>query len=393
VPTKTRFRQCFSEKFGGRNCTALMDEANANNELTIKEERNCDNIPDCPKNARLGPFGDWSPCSETCKIDGIKTPFKRRTRPCKEASQSSMDALNTDLVTCEDLGEITETKYCDDLDHCPVHAKWERWSPWSRCTKTCGGGYEQRDRSYSPGEHGGQEKPVGWGTTEKEMEQKPCGREACPVPAKWHWAEWGPCDIHCYRPFGSYRGTRKRNNICTEGEPEHEFLNCNYPIPGLTMSESCGGTIGQCQTLTKMKFKVADIYLAGTNADVYLKLRDRATGQECETGKLDALGWSWHRNMVEHFTSNEDEEIFAPCKFFYAPKPYNLEFNMKVVVGSFLTTMDEFKREYRSSVFYRSLSSLELEHVELSFGPYITFSTSVRRTYDTDRHNAWYYIH
>ena len=78
----------------------------------------CKNQPSCPKNARLGPWGEWSSCTSTCYPEGDPMPQTERKRSCREAKKSSNEKLNSDLLFCKDLGTVKETKNCN-IRACP----------------------------------------------------------------------------------------------------------------------------------------------------------------------------------------------------------------------------------------------------------------------------------
>ena len=64
--------------------------------------------------------------------------------------------------------------------------------------------------------------------------------------ATWQWGEWSACDRSCYYPDGGM-GVRYRTNNCTEGDPKHEYLNCDYPKGGLTDIQLECPDLPQCE--------------------------------------------------------------------------------------------------------------------------------------------------
>ena len=78
----------------------------------------------------------------------------------------------------------------------PVSATQPRWSPWSPCSATCGGGDQRRI------------------SDEGKTEEKQCQVQPCPAPL---WSPWGSCSATC----GG--GTQARRNDV--GQVERR--NCN----------------------------------------------------------------------------------------------------------------------------------------------------------------------
>ena len=83
--------------------------------------------------------------------------------------------------------------------------------------------------------------------------------------------------------------------------------------------------------LQYIKAKVADRFEAGTDSAIYLKLKNRDTGEECESKMLDVPCKythdcdDWKRGDTEKFYRSK----FAPCRFFTPSQNGELMFNIK----------------------------------------------------------------
>ena len=82
------------------------------------EEQACSELPDCPKPATLGSWGEWSSCTQTCYPEGQPIPQLERKRSCTEATLSTDQTLNADVATCSQLGEVKMYKNCH-IGACP----------------------------------------------------------------------------------------------------------------------------------------------------------------------------------------------------------------------------------------------------------------------------------
>ena len=70
VPKKSRSRTCIPEVFGGKNCSFLEEQAITKNQVLYTEEQTCSELPDCPRPATMGSWGEWSSCAQTCYTEG-----------------------------------------------------------------------------------------------------------------------------------------------------------------------------------------------------------------------------------------------------------------------------------------------------------------------------------
>ena len=116
VPIRSRSRSCHPAQFGGRDCSYL--EGRSNGATTYTEEQKCSHLPECPKSATLGPWGEWSACSQSCYPEGHPVPQQERKRSCVPESRSRDSELNRDLLTCKELGEVKVYKNCN-IGTCP----------------------------------------------------------------------------------------------------------------------------------------------------------------------------------------------------------------------------------------------------------------------------------
>ncbi|XP_034554182.1 adhesion G protein-coupled receptor B1 isoform X6 [Notolabrus celidotus] len=145
---RSRTRSCTPPQFGGDPC-----------EGPEKQTKFC-NIAVCPVDGVWNEWSSWSSCSASCSNGTMQ-----RTRECNGPSYGGSECR----------GEWLETVDCF-LGECPVDGKWQPWSLWSGCSKTCGGGSQQRNRiCYGPF-FGGQPCP---GDRE---EVRQCNEKRCPEP-------------------------------------------------------------------------------------------------------------------------------------------------------------------------------------------------------------------
>ncbi|XP_060725780.1 adhesion G protein-coupled receptor B1 isoform X3 [Tachysurus vachellii] len=145
---RDRTRTCKPPQFGGDECVGPE-----------KQTKFC-NIAVCPVDGVWNEWSSWSSCSVSCSNGTMQ-----RTRECNGPSYGGSE--------CQ--GEWLQRRDCF-LRECPVDGQWQQWSSWSRCTKTCGGGSQQRERvCYGPLFFG--EPCPG-----DRVEIQPCNEKRCPEP-------------------------------------------------------------------------------------------------------------------------------------------------------------------------------------------------------------------
>ncbi|EHH26394.1 Semaphorin-F [Macaca mulatta] len=126
-------------------------------------------------NGAWSAWTSWSQCSRDCSR-GIRN----RKRVCNnpEPKYGGMPCLGPSL----------EYQECNILP-CPVDGVWSCWSPWTKCSATCGGGHYMRTRSCSnPAPAYGGDICLGLHTEEALCNTQPC-------PESWsEWSDWSECE-------------------------------------------------------------------------------------------------------------------------------------------------------------------------------------------------------
>ncbi|KAK2570892.1 Mucin-like protein [Acropora cervicornis] len=91
----------------------------------------------CTINGGYTLWSTWSGCSASCG-KGFHTRFRNCTNPEPEGGGKN----------CDGIGPAKETEQCD-LPKCEksINGKYTRWTTWTKCSKTCGGGVRERYRS------------------------------------------------------------------------------------------------------------------------------------------------------------------------------------------------------------------------------------------------------
>uniref|UniRef100_A0A3Q4AIE2 Uncharacterized protein n=1 Tax=Mola mola TaxID=94237 RepID=A0A3Q4AIE2_MOLML len=175
----------------------------------LREQRPCNNSAVCPVHGTWDEWSPWSLCSSTCGRG-----FRSRTRTCTPP-QFGGDP-------CE--GPEKQTKFCN-IAVCPVDGVWNDWSSWSSCSASCSNGTMQRTRECNGPSYGGSECRGQW------LETVDCFLGECPVNGKWQpWSLWSGCTKTCgggsqqrhricYGPFfggQSCPGEREEIQHCNE---------------------------------------------------------------------------------------------------------------------------------------------------------------------------------
>ncbi|CAE7363100.1 ADGRB3, partial [Symbiodinium microadriaticum] len=74
-----------------------------------------------------------------------------------------------------------------------VDCQWYDWSPWSFCTKSCGGGVSKRKRTVAVKETTGGHPCEG-----DEEDLGRCNDVDCPLDCQWgDWTSWSDCTASC----------------------------------------------------------------------------------------------------------------------------------------------------------------------------------------------------
>ncbi|XP_056142961.1 adhesion G protein-coupled receptor B1 [Lampris incognitus] len=142
----------------------------------LREQRPCNNSAVCPVHGTWDEWSPWSLCSSTCGRG-----YRDRTRTCKPP-QFGGDPC---------LGPEKQTKFCN-IAVCPVDGVWNEWSSWSSCSTSCSNGTMQRTRECNGPSYGGSECRGEW------LETVDCFLGDCPVDGKWQsWSMWASCSKTC----------------------------------------------------------------------------------------------------------------------------------------------------------------------------------------------------
>ncbi|XP_026769612.1 adhesion G protein-coupled receptor B1 isoform X9 [Pangasianodon hypophthalmus] len=179
----------------------------------LREQRPCNNTAVCPAAliAVHGAWDEWSPwslCSSTCGRG-----YRDRTRTCKPPQFGGDECV----------GPEKQTKFCN-IAVCPVDGVWNEWSSWSSCSVSCANGTMQRTRECNGPSYGGSECQGEW------LQMRDCFLRECPVDGQWQqWSSWSSCTKTC--GGGSQQRQRVCYGPFFAGEPcpgDHmEIQRCN----------------------------------------------------------------------------------------------------------------------------------------------------------------------
>ncbi|XP_077968014.1 uncharacterized protein LOC120327058 isoform X2 [Styela clava] len=213
-----------SSSCGGKSCPGVITESRTCNE-------NC-----CPVNCHWENWSEWGVCSLSCG-GGLQS---------RSRGENPVMSCGGDECT----GAPTESRQCN-AQCCPVNCAWGAWSDWSQCSRKCGGGTQSRGRDILVPKFCGGNDCVGQNTQTQN-----CNEQCCPVDCKWNqWSDWNTCTKTCekgtqdrtreiaFESFcggkscaGSNQDTRFCNDVCCtvhcQWEPWTSWSSC---------AKTCGG--------------------------------------------------------------------------------------------------------------------------------------------------------
>ncbi|XP_069815842.1 SCO-spondin-like [Dendropsophus ebraccatus] len=149
---------------------------------------------------RLSSWSLWTPCSKSCS--DVRYPaVKTRSRFCPSGENCTGDMFQE--TECN-LPQCSDSPPCDSDDCRDRNCTWNPWSEWSECSRSCGVGQQRLLRTYNPpGDRGLWCEDILTG----HMERQFCNLQPCKVNGGWSkWSPWSWCDRSC----GGGRSVRSR---------------------------------------------------------------------------------------------------------------------------------------------------------------------------------------
>jgi Thrombospondin type 1 domain len=211
------------------------------NKDSLMESKYC-NEQNCPVDGSFTPWEEWSSCDKPCGGGTMK-----RERDYISAQFGGVD------LSLDKRNNVIETTTCNNHP-CPVDGYLTQWNDWSTCDKDCGGGNQQRNRSYNPAKYGGVD--LSEAERIKLIENRNCNEQACPQNGYYSaWSAWSSCSKTC----GGGIQTRTRTYT--------PAINGGIDISPLVLSEAINCNSDLCPLPTVPSTKIID-----TNFHTYTML-------------------------------------------------------------------------------------------------------------------------
>uniref|UniRef100_A0A7M5XCX9 SUEL-type lectin domain-containing protein n=1 Tax=Clytia hemisphaerica TaxID=252671 RepID=A0A7M5XCX9_9CNID len=158
---------------------------------------------------------------------GNWTSFTKCSKSCGVGFQTRSRICNKPKCggkSCQ--GFSTESQQCNVQD-CPVDGKWGNWTSYGPCTKSCGGGFQIRSRACDnpPQKYGGKD------CLGRATENRTCNSQNCPVNGRYgNWTSFRSCTKSC----GG--GSQSRSRSCNNPAPKYGGKAC---VGSATDSRAC----------------------------------------------------------------------------------------------------------------------------------------------------------
>merc|ERR1712038_73343 len=200
---------------GGKSCTgSSLKRENCN-------DHNCPDTTTTTTTTTTVPkidcqWSGWSKSGECTKSCGGGTQYFQRTISVQSKNGGK---------SC--TGNPIKQEKCNDFD-CPVDCRWNNWSDWTSCSKTCGQGSKNRRREVQTRARNGGSLCQGL-----SMQTQSCNVRDCPSPVNCQWSSWsetGPCSKSCGGGVQYFERTinvesQNGGQSCTGSRTKREYCN------------------------------------------------------------------------------------------------------------------------------------------------------------------------
>lgn len=212
---------------------------------TLYQTEGCNTEPcpgKMPVDCEWGLWGGWSACSSSCgggqhsRYRSIDTEPANGGRSCEARSAMETQACNTG--SCFGTFQV---------------CGWDTWEDWAMCSKSCGGGQQERGRqkAWVPANSSSRSsRRLQWALSQdrcigSQKATQPCGVEPCAgavveVLCEWsHWTAWGPCTCQGLRERQREVAVHPQNSDPCVG-PTRQTDSC-------TPAQACAANVEDCE--------------------------------------------------------------------------------------------------------------------------------------------------
>jgi hypothetical protein len=280
-----------SPRFGGKACSAAR----------LTEARACA-VGQCPVDCKQSAWGAWTACSQTCG-KGVHGRSRKTTPPAYGG---------------QECRHSVEAESCYSGKRCPVACVPGAWSTWARCSATCGTGSSTRARPVSvAAAHGGK-------TCGALQQSRPCNVFACPVDCGDKFTAWSACTKTCgggkkTRELLVARASAHGGKAC--GKPAFE-LPCNTHVCAVHCEVSawmnwskCNA--GKCGKGTQVRHRIItrEWQKGGTVCPFLHETRscNKPCAVDCKVSAFSA--WSSCSASCGGGKSTRTRKVLVPAKF------------------------------------------------------------------------------
>merc|ERR1712079_328177 len=199
-------------------------------------------------------------------------------------------------------GNPIKQEKCNDFD-CPVDCRWNNWSDWTSCSKTCGQGSKNRRREVQTRARNGGSQCQGL-----SRQTQSCNVRDCPVDCQWSsWSSNGSCSKSCGTGTQDFRRTwqvqaQNGGQPCTGSPTKREY--CNTQNCPCLQCNICGSCRRDSQKEERLQNAAEDGDLATVRELIKTTFVDTTEGSAHLHTPLVAAAHKGHKDIVQILLDN-----------------------------------------------------------------------------------------